>query len=380
MTSDPVPASLVTPPADVSFAGALARAATVAQRSPSSHNCQPWGLATLVSAAGMAEAARLTGGRGDQHYVAVAVDGGRVLTALGGAHHIEMLLSCGMYRQLLGDSLAVLGWRLRHETVVTGIDRFGPSWPAAWSPLWIASAESGPVDAAAFDQVARLADQRRTNRSPYLPGPIDFDALATVAGHDVELRRVRTSDERRRVAQVVARYGGRDYGDPAAWRETHSYLRGDQADADRRGDGFTYDQLFGPLTAARRALVRTALHPASMRLLRPAGYHRVLAHQVAAGVRRSTDLIVVSRPGDRHDAAEVAACGRAIMRVWLEATRQGLALHPLSVVLQHDDARRTLQTELGIGGRAYFLARIGPPTVVTRPTARRPYAECIRQV
>jgi 4-hydroxy-2,2'-bipyrrole-5-methanol dehydrogenase len=356
------------------FLDALGTAASVAARSPSSHNCQPWALAALVTPRARAAAGRLLGEPGGRQYLALAIDRERSLTALP-AHLLEMTLSCGMYWGLLADALTALSWQVTATrfAVPAEAGTVSDQWPAGWSLLSVASLGRGPEDPAALAALDDLAARRRTNRGPYRaaapgappPGP-------PYPGGSAVIRHVHDAQVRAAVARLIARHGGRDFAHRRAWRETHSFIRRDDADARQRGDGFTLEHLLGTMSRPRRQLMRAALAPATMRALSLAGYHRLLAAQLAGAVRGSPGLVVVTTRHHQPGTGELVMAGAAIIRYWLQATRQGLALHPVSVLLQHDDVRRRLQDLLGVPGRPVFLARLGTPAASVPPTPRHP--------
>lgn len=373
------------------FPDALRAASEIAALSPSSHNSQPWALAWLTSARARGSAAALfgdtpPGGRagGEREYVALALDRGRELDSLP-AHAIEMWLSCGLYWQLLVRGLAAQGWTLDGLRFVGGNGagaEGGPAseegWPAGWAPLCVAGLRAG---AAAGDlaELRATAEARRTNRGPYREDAVDPAILheltlpsgGVAEGAPVAIRHLWTGDERSGFAALVARYGGRDFGNDRAWRETHSFIRWSDAEAGARGDGFTLRHLFGPLPWHRRLFRRVALDPATMRVLRYAGYHRILAGRLAAITRPTPVIVAMSLDADTPDVPATVRAGARLADYWLRATRAGLALHPISVVVQHDDARRALQTRFGLKGRTFFVSRLGYPTAEFPRSPRR---------
>jgi nitroreductase len=394
-----------------SFTADLDIATAIAARSPSSHNCQPWGLGMACSPAARAAAGEVVG-LGSGPVITLGLDAERSLTSLP-AHAVEMLLSCGAYWGTLLNALAALGWRARETSsrVPAAAIEPGSGWPPTWTPLCLARLEPVSGDPAALAELRQTALRRRTHRGPYLPdavvaevaeagladgavaeagladgavaeagladGAVAEAGLADGAvvwlggvGAGVCVRQVDDDGLRAAVAGLVRRYAGRDFAHAAAWRETHSFIRSPTG-ALRRGDGFTLEQLFGPMTGPRRLATRAALAPATMRLLSLTGYHRLLAGQLAATVRQSPALTVMSFTGGDPAQDEIIRAGAALARYWLEVTRQGLALHPVSVILQHDDARHALEQRLGLPGRAFFLARLGRPATAASATARR---------
>ncbi|PSM42766.1 RedV protein [Streptomyces dioscori] len=397
----------------------MREAADIAALGPSSHNCQPWGVAwptgrgarraveRLVDeapadgpeASDSTSGVRGTEGRDTDEYVILALDRERELTSLP-AHAVEMLASCGAYLQVLLRSLALQGWstdRIRFVEPPTGgrtggaYDTgrpLGGTWPVSWSPLCAVRLRRTDEPAGSLAELRRTALARRTNRAPYRPDAVEpavLDALSAPStgvaeGAEVTVRHLVADSERAAFAGLVARHGGRDFSHRQAWRETYSFVRRDEAEARARGDGFPLSQLFGPLSAPRRHALRLALAPTTMSVLRHAGYHRVLARQLARVVR-PTPVVVAMGLTDTSPGVEATVRGGArLAEYWLRATEAGLALHPVSVVLQHDDVRKELQDRLGLPGRTFFVSRLGRPLTDFPRSPRRIGAHAVRTI
>ncbi|MGH3417296.1 MAG: hypothetical protein ACRDSS_12575, partial [Actinocrinis sp.] len=134
MLTTPIPPPPPTPAPAPPFDRSLAHAARIAALSPSSHNCQPWALAHLAGTEARRAAAALLGedASGPQRYLALALDRDRQLTALA-AHGLEMLLSCGLYGQLLVRALAAQGWALAQAAFVPpDAPPLHARWPQRW--------------------------------------------------------------------------------------------------------------------------------------------------------------------------------------------------------------------------------------------------------
>lgn len=447
----------------VAFHDALHLAAAIAARAPSSHNCQPWGAGWATDAVTRRTAAALLaagepggraavspgggsagtaagapdgrlGGTPDgasagsgrvpsrrSEYLVLALDRARELTALP-AHATEMLLSCGSHGEILARALAAQGWRadgvrLLGPGATGGAPPFGGDrWPRAWEPLCLLRLSPAPAPPGDLAALRETVGARHTNRGPYRPEAIDPGVLARLAssaaesallraqqapGAPVAVRHLVGAPERAALAELVARHGGRDFAHRAAWRETHAYIRRDEAEAARAGDGFTLGQLFGELSPPRRLGMRAALAPATMRLLRHAGYDRFLARQLAAAVRRSPAAVALcfdgsdgsdssGRPGNpagpgdfggrTPDAGSVLRAGAALAGYWLAATRAGLVLHPVSVLLQHEDVRDACERRLALPGRALFLSRLGYAVTAFPSSHRRSPSHALRRV
>ncbi|MEU2281089.1 RedV protein [Streptomyces sp. NPDC013178] len=384
------PSSCPAPSPARPFPEALDEATRCAALSPSSHNCQPWGLARAVSGPARAAAAAFLGlaeddaGQassppGGTEYLALALDRRRHLVALP-AHAVEMGVSCGAYWRVLLRALAAQGWApVRSRTAEEpGACPFGAVWPREWSLLCVVALRRGAASDERVADLAATARERRTNRSPYRTAPLDPGLLEHLArpAHDAEgsggidVRHLTDPTALEAFAALLARHAGRDFAHHRAWRETHSFLRWSEAHAHGRGDGFTLTQLFGPMSRPHHLARRLALAPSAMRVLCRAGYDRRLAAGLAALARRSPAVVAMGFTGVAPGPADVLRGGARLVDHWLRATRSGLALHPISVLLQHDDLRHEARTALGLPGHTFFLARLGRPTVGSPPAPR----------
>jgi len=226
-----------------------------------------------------------------------------------------------------------------------------------------------------------LAKRRHTNRAPYLPQPVDSAMLAglTLDG-SVEVRHLQTQAERRRFSAFVARHAGQDFAHGAAWRETYSYIRWSDAQVARRRDGFTLAHLFGTLSPWGWWLRRVALAPATMAALRFVGYPRLLATQLAAVVRCSPAIVMMSLPQDEPSVSALLSAADRLADYWLHATEAGLVIHPISVVIQHEDLHAALQARFGLSGRTFFIARVGRSAASFPSSPRRPATAAFRDL
>ncbi len=379
------------------FGHALRTAADTARLAPSSHNCQPWALARLSSSDARASAVRLLAASGDSRpredseFVAVVLDRTRQLDSLA-SHELEMQLSCGAFIQLLIRSLACQGWWLErsvltdesdswaYRSVPAPVRALGPAgWRPGWSLLAVLEVRYAGMPEGSLTEWQDLAAARRTNRGPYTDRAVSAEALRRLldaapglSGQaPVGVRHLTSRADRDLFVDFVSRHAGRDFSDRAAWRETYSYVRPTRADAERRGDGFSLSQLFGRLHPLRALMLRTALRPGTMRLLRHIGYPRLLAARMAAAIRPTPAFVAMGFTGASPSAADALRGGARLADYWLTATREGLSLHPISIVLQHEDLRRRLQADLALPGRTFFISRLGHAGSGFPPAPRR---------
>ena len=357
----------------------LRDAIDVARLAPSSHNCQPWSLCEVVSNdTGRALATWLNEPwRAGERWLVLSIDRARALSALPSLE-TEMRLSCGMFLELLAVALGESG----HAVRVVPCEGRPPvaSYPASWHAVAAIAISPGVPRFAAW-RTCLVAD-RHTNRAPYQArslGAAERAVLAAAASRfgereGVAIELVADPGSIRNVGKFVGRHASIDFADLQAWTETFQYIRFDGEAAE---DGFPITQLFGPLPTAVRTFLRIALSPPVMRVARHLGVPRVMAHELGKLVGSAPLLACISVTSD-SPRAELTAGGVA-MDLWMRATAAGLALHPVSSVLQHAELRERFQRLVVPRGRAVFFARVGFPTATFPPTPRRslePGDEC----
>ncbi|HEY6035948.1 MAG TPA: hypothetical protein VIV58_16850 [Kofleriaceae bacterium] len=357
----------------------LRDAVDVARLAPSSHNCQPWALCEVESN----DTARTLATwlsepwRAGERWLVLSIDRARALSALPSLA-TEMRLSCGMFLELLVASLDESG----HAVRVVPCEGRPPiaGYPGSWHALAAIAISPGVPRFAAW-RTCLVAD-RHTNRAPYQArslGAAERAMLAAAASRvrdreDVSLELVTAPAAIRAAGTFVGRHASIDFADLQAWTETFQYIR---FDTEPTADGFPITQLFGPLPTPVRTFLRIALSPPVMRVARHLGVPRVMAHELGKLVGSAPLLACVSVTSDSPHA-ELAAGGVA-MDLWMRATAAGLALHPVSSVLQHAELRVPFQRLVAPRGRAVFFARVGFPTATFSPTPRRslePGDEC----
>lgn len=354
------------------FKADLSAALTLAGRAPSSHNSQPWAVRLLgvpsESASG-GSARPLNTGLANARVpgVLVALDQSRAITALA-AHATEMSLSCGLFLHLFVTAMNGLGWT--HDLSWAADLESDPTLPAHWTPLVIVRFEPERLGGCA-DRFAKLVNERVTNRAPF-GSPLSSSereylsaARATLtlpSPASTELCLSSSSSQSARIAELVERHAARDFAQREAWAETYRYVSFDTASAtlERREDGFSIEHLMGSLSWMSRQVLRLGLSPTGMTWLSPFGVPQHLARALAKLVADTPDLVCVTAEQPETLSSGLHA-GSLIMDLWLRATELGLALHPVSVLVQYEDSRAELRRVLGLTGEPMFLARVGRP-------------------
>jgi molybdopterin/thiamine biosynthesis adenylyltransferase len=217
----------------------------------------------------------------------------------------------------LGAALeaACVGARaLGRQAVARVLEGEGPVWELALEG-------SGPRDERAADLLWQRCCNRRTGASPPVP--------------DDELRALARSGAPLGVA-VVPRHALRGLGaalgaldrvrflSERLRRELIGELRFDGADAAATRDGIDVASL--ELDAADRAAMDVLRTGAGMDLLARLGRGHGLGNASRDAFAGAGGAVVLRAPG--VDRGAIVEAGRGLMRLWFEATRRGLAVHP----------------------------------------------------
>lgn len=363
------------------LASRIAQAVEVARWAPSSHNCQPWRVVPISAETGR-HYVRESGQQGETAWVVLALDRNRQLRALPSLE-TEMYVSCGMFLGLFWEALVAQGIECR------------VGWPDARTlegelaeleddfnlmPLTvIALNQQQSSDSELLGRLQDMAVTRRTLRGSYESEALPQDTLDqlvsarwphAITGNVLNINVEQEGSWIARAAKLVRRYAPRDFLRYRVWRETHGFIHFDEDEPAE--DGFYLSSLVGPVSDFERRLMTWCLKPPVMQALRFIGFPRLLAHQLGKNVEHSPQLLVASLPGEEQDAHTLVQAGTRLMEVWLQAHAQGLAIHPVSVVLQYDDARHELEKDFAPTERIVFFARLGEgePTNSRNPRRR----------
>lgn len=295
-----------------------------AARAPSAHNVQAARWATRAAEA------RIVLLRDPSRNLPVADPTGRDDRAGLGAALEGFALAAGMR----GLQVADLAWaadahRILGASTIRGLDV-------------IATFELR--DGATEDPLAPYVMHRRTWR-----GPLRNDAAASVAltrlrdDPDARDARILGDDVAPDVARLVDEATWAFERQPAHHAELWRWLRLNPRDPAYRRDGLTADAML--LSTAERAAARVLMRPGVFRILQRTGLGRALVAESRA-TRTAAGFICFCPAVDATDY-EV---GRRLYRLWLAATRAGLALAPMSAIADHPPSRAVIEARLALGG------------------------------
>lgn len=209
--------------------------------------------------------------------------------------------------------------------------------PVGGPPLRLVAADA--VYATPF--TAADVDARRTARGRYASGPVPAPVLATLEGGVVHVPARELTGE----LAVADRWL---FGTPAVAQELREWLRLHPRHPRYALDGLTDRALELSRVEARLLAAALRLHPVVRRL----GPATLLAAAGRGLLRTDGSVLVVVR---RHGEGRVDA-GRRLMRTWLALAGHGLAVHPLSQLLDCPTTAARLADRVGAEPLAVFRA------------------------
>jgi nitroreductase len=319
--------------ATTAFTGdAVRRALEVARFAPSAHNTQPW---------------------------RVALDAGRLVIGVDPRRHLAH--SDPLERDLrlaMGGFVDAVTMALRSEGVGAALVE-GP--PGAFATL----APDGAVDRGQAAKAVSLLRRRQTSRLAYSPRAIEpatLEALATAArSNGLLLHAVpRGTSERAKIDGWFFAAAREAWLDPRAVAELRRWVRLDPEGARAPADGLSTHCLglgTREALAMRVALADAPWRAAAAAFLAPT-LAEALAETEARDVSRAPFLALLVT-----DQGRAAAAGAGLLRTWLAATELGLALHPISVLLDRRgwEVARHLGVKTEQLAFACRLGRSAPP-------------------
>ncbi|WP_125779124.1 prodigiosin biosynthesis protein PigM [Pseudoalteromonas rubra] len=334
------------------FEHALAEAIQLARLAPSSHNCQPWTVHFDPVI----------------HCGYLAIDKRRKLTGLPSLER-EMLLSCGIFFHFLEQLVRLRGYPLhwrwcdaQEQQALAGEDR---------ALIRFMPGPEQPQQQSAFASLSEQLQQRHTVRSAYrntaLSAQQHSELNTLLKPYPVTLGIYYQHTHGKALAQLTQTYAGLDFANRAAWRETYSYIRFDE----RRQyeDGFYLHNLFGPVSGGFKTFFKVAFHPRLSGLNKLLGLPGKMAQGLAELVEAGPQYLALSTTKEGDEALFRAGLGLGAM--WLRLQQWGWAMHPISVLVQHDNARQALAKSLSQAELPVFFARFGEPNESGSPAPRR---------
>lgn len=220
-----------------------------------------------------------------------------------------------------------------------------------------------------------LVRKRQTNRAPFGTAPPpspqlrELERQAESAGLGLSVLSGRP--EIRRLASLTAEGATACLRDDGYLQELLRWLRLSRREPDWDQDGFTPETLLlDPLTARLlRWLKRSAQ---ARRVASRIGMPWLMGLKAGAAVRSSGALLLLT--SEDRSAQGFIRGGRVLMRLWLTATREALAVQPVHFPLSLDSTRSDALRLFGVGPSSWPIAliRIGYARRQAPPSSRLP--------
>ncbi|WP_448608128.1 Acg family FMN-binding oxidoreductase [Geodermatophilus sp. URMC 60] len=316
-------------------------------RAPSVHNTQPW----RFTAAGD----RLELHRDHERALPVLDPTGR-----------QQVISCGVAAEFAAVALRAVGVEAEIELLPTPEDPDHLATVRAGAPREVA-----PGDTALADAI----DRRHTERAPFLPRAVPEGVLERIRADagplGVWVKTVTGSDEEVATAFLVSRAEELERSDPGYLAELERWLRTDPAAVDGIPVGAVPEDDPGarPSNWLVRDFVAGSRAPHDFL---PAGDPTAPPPEV----ERPT-VLLLGTDGDDRTAWLLA--GRAMGRLLLTVTTEGLAASPLTQALDWPATRTRMRARLSLIGYPQMLLRMGyPSTSGGAVSGRRPVSDVLR--
>ncbi|MEU3461310.1 hypothetical protein ABZ721_15355 [Streptomyces sp. NPDC006733] len=317
------------------------------RRAPSAHNTQPWVL------------------RYDNDAVEVGWDPARELPD-GDPGRRDLFLSLGAFVETCLIVAADAGLAIRAEITVDEERRTAARLLPA--PELYATPFS-----------ARTVELRGCARGGHTGGRLtaaDLDA-AQAGLEGTRLVEVPA----RELAGLAVRADRWLFGTPPVVRELRTWLRLSRSHPRYAADGLTYEAL--DMSRAEALGLRMVLAPAVYGVLRRLGLARLLAGSQSGLLRYEGSVLVLTTAagadtsatgtpatGTTTTPAALVRAGQELVRVWYALAERGIAVHPLSQLLDCPLTEQELARRLGGRERPLAVFRAGRPTGPSVRSAR----------
>ena len=371
----------------------IKQALSKASYAPSSHNCQPWEIVLVKHSQSrqiirqyLSKSVNLGCFEESENYLILCLNQSRSLTALD-SHELEMLLSCGAFLESLAFGFADQNIRtiaLWHNDS----SKINPlpnslAIPFTWIPLVILilkSVTSEKIASTEIEQKATLLTQRITNRGVYDKKPLAPEVKRRLVNttsllypdihRQCNLSLIEDAPKISQIGSFFERHAQIEFTASSVWQETYKYIR--FGDRNLVKDGLPVSQLFGEVPSLLKSLLKILLSPIAMSVLKHLGLPRLLAAQMGQLVAASPAVVYFNFQSDKPSVKTQLAGGALWLNFCLNATMEGLSIHPMSVILQHPYLRSMFQqTHKLPSGRGFFFCRIGQPLEVFNPAPKR---------
>jgi Nitroreductase family. len=184
------------------------------------------------------------------------------------------------------------------------------------------------------DALADFLDKRCTNRKPYASRPISPDVLKRISElqeHFPTIGIAWTIDKfkLKQLGQLVSDADRLIFENERIHAHLFSTIRWTQAELENTRDGLPIQSL--ELGRAGSLAFRGLKRWSVVNFLNRFGFSRIAAKKSVMLMRRCSAAALITAPDTSHLSFMLA--GRAFQRVWLQATKEGLAVQPMTAII-----------------------------------------------
>ena len=309
----------------------------LASLAPSGHNTQPWFVRHVEPF----------------HWI-IGNDKTRWLPRVD-PNQRETILSIGAFLQTMDDAAGSLGYVCQFETLATS----NQDEDVALVKL------TKSDQAAAYD--TQQITNRRTVRSDYLRTPLkSADLTYLINGEPAMHFLPNTTKEHRWLnEQTIEANRIQSYRD-VAQQELADWIRFSSDDAAAHRDGLTTASM--EIDGIPGWVVRNFYGKASV--MKPA-FRDQNIDNVTNEVANSAGWLLITSKG--NDVATLLDTGRRMQRLFLRVRNRGIALHPMTQILEEPQTSQLVNEAIGISDPIQFILRVGYVNAYPDPVSlRRP--------
>lgn len=313
----------------------------LASLAPSGHNTQPWSVQRLAPF----------------HWI-IGNDRRRWLPAVDPVQR-ETMLSIGAFAENLELAAGALGYACRWTGL--GTTNQDPE---------VLNVALSPAPPSGFALSAITG--RRTLRSGFSRATLSAPDLAHLIGPEGDHAHVGSfsaaSPAGRWISEQTLSANRLQCGREPAQRELSQWIRFSSHDAARYRDGLTTAGM--EITGVSGWIVRNFYDQTSV-------LGRDFRERGLAAVQSQVDACAgwILITSEDESVAGLLACGRRMERLFLRARERGIAIHPMTQILEEPSIHGHINQATGIAGRIQFILRTGqvaaypPPVSLRRPVS-----------
>jgi hypothetical protein len=304
-----------------------------ASLAPSGHNTQPWTVQVIAPG----------------HWV-IGTDKQRWLPAVDPTNR-ETTLSIGAFLENLVTAAERLGYAIEYQVVAN----------ATTDPRLV---DLKLRKAAVVEYPIERLEKRRTVRSDYINDLIkNEDIRAVTDGSRMFAYFARDTKPARYLAEATIEANRKQaYRDPAQ-EELANWIRWSKKDQERLRNGLTPAGM--EVTGIAGWYVRSFYNRDSVL---KKGFRETGIKQVVERVAQGGGWLVIS---GETSVASLIETGRKFQRMWLKLRERGIAIHPMTQILEETTNTDSIAKELGIGNTPQFVLRIGYVKIYPDPVSPR---------